>query len=104
MGDYIFLPERPEKIIKKGLFKKIDIVVEDYKPEGFYYNRDYSRFYITKNDQFYVIDSDNNTISTRAEVIIGYTDGKYNHFYYQNNEEANKVFQELKQITNLFEI
>jgi hypothetical protein len=104
INKFIWKPERPEKTIKKGLIKKENIIVQYYKPEGFYENGEYTGNFIPKNNDNYLIDLDNKIISTRAEIYIRYKNTSSQYFYYNTNEEANKVFTEFKSITNLFEI
>jgi hypothetical protein len=102
--DHIWLPERPEKTIQKGLFFKKTITLVYHKPEGFYFNGEYHLNYIPKNSTRYIIDLDTKTIRTRPEIFIRYKDDTCRTFYYNTNEQASKVFEELKKVTNLFEI
>jgi hypothetical protein len=102
--DYIWLPERPEKTIQKGFFFKKTITLDNKKPEGFYFNGEYHLEYIPKNSTKYIIDLDTKTVRTRPEIFIRYEYETCRTFYYKTNEEASKVFEELKKVTNLFEI
>jgi hypothetical protein len=100
MENYIWLPEK--KILQKGFFSKENFLIN--KQEGFYYNGEYNLDYIPKNSTKYLIDLDTKTIGTRAEIFIRYKDDTCGTFYYNTNQEASKVFEAIKKVTNLFEI